>query len=144
MQGFKKYITMFVTDQDYKIVIGDQALKVVSQPGEPGQCRDGSRRGNQRLPQTQIRHQRHLQCRWYGAEQARGHVHLRHRTLSHGSIGTAEDGHGDTKGTLRTRHQVAGGSSGRENRAGSATCHRRGRKPRRLPDGVRLSEETTS
>lgn len=31
MQGFKKYITMFVTDQDYKIVIGEQAFKVVSQ-----------------------------------------------------------------------------------------------------------------
>lgn len=31
MQGFKNIKTMFVTDQDYKIVIGEQALKVVSQ-----------------------------------------------------------------------------------------------------------------
>ena len=31
MQGFKIIKTMFVTDQDYKIVIGEQALKVVSQ-----------------------------------------------------------------------------------------------------------------
>lgn len=30
----KKYKTMFITDQDYKVVIGEQALKVISQVSE--------------------------------------------------------------------------------------------------------------
>ncbi len=48
---------MFITEEDYKVVIGDNALKVISQVsrGKPYQCRSGSPGRNCRLSTAEIR-----------------------------------------------------------------------------------------
>ena len=47
---------MFITDEDYKVVIGESALKVgvPGKHGKPQQCRDGGAGGNGRIPAPEI------------------------------------------------------------------------------------------
>ena len=55
---------MFITEEDYKVVIGDNALKVISQvsPENRTKCRSGSPGRNCRLSTAEIRLYGHFLC----------------------------------------------------------------------------------
>ena len=48
---------MFITEEDYKVVIGEQRIKgyLAGKPGKPYQCRSGSPGRNCRLSTAEIR-----------------------------------------------------------------------------------------
>ena len=90
---------MFVTEEDYRVVIGDTALKVISQVSTE------NRANAEAEAQEEIAGYLRPKYDTGGrAKPAHCDVYLRHRALSHERSHAAEDGERDTKGTLRPRH----------------------------------------
>lgn len=112
---------MFITDEDYKVVIGESALKVVSQVSTEN-------RSNAEM-EAQEEMAGYLRPKYDCAALFAAEGDERNRlvvmyccdiALYHMAASLPEDGHGNTQGALRKGRQMAGGRTGREDCAGSA------------------------